>query len=190
MRNKVATRGFTLIEVIAGLLALAISFTLMATLLFPQAQRSVDPIHQTRATQLASTLLSEISGKAFDHCSNHDGITLDSDCSNNPRGSFRCGEGVSCTPASALGPEGETRDQFNDVDDYHGLVLQGSQIQNALGESLGDLYNNFRVTVQVDYVDALGPADVNGVTALKRIRLAVTTPNGEQMWFETERGNY
>lgn len=77
--SLVAT-GFTLIELIIGVVVLAFAFSLIATLIFPQAIRSAEPVLQVRAANLAQAFVEEIQGKAFDDNSAQSGGTL------------RCGE--------------------------------------------------------------------------------------------------
>jgi MSHA pilin protein MshD len=126
-------RGFTLIELIVGIVLLAVALTGILGLLINQAPQAVDPVQQVRAAQLAQRLSGEILQKSFDEQSDHNG------------GRYRCGEtlngqfygdcscpvGVACTqqpPAPAItgwqpsvyGPDGGERAPytFNDVDDY------------------------------------------------------------------------
>ncbi|GAA5218989.1 prepilin-type N-terminal cleavage/methylation domain-containing protein [Corallincola platygyrae] len=204
-RGFSAARGFTLIEVIVGIVVLAIALTLMTTLLFPQAERSVDPFHQVRASELGHSLLNEILTKKFDECSNHTGdVRSDLDCTNNPSGSYRCDEagpsGVfipcidtiprcpSSTISSATEEGANNRVNYDDVDDYHCLDQSGDEIENALGEPLVDFYHNYRVQVLVAYDgNALGFANNR---AAKRVSIRVTLPSGEQIDFSGYRGNY
>jgi MSHA pilin protein MshD len=126
-------RGFTLIELIVGIVLLAVALTGILGLLINQAPQAVDPVQQVRAAQLAQRLSGEILQKSFDEQSDHNG------------GRYRCGEtlngqfygdcscpvGQACTqrpPAPAItgwqpsvyGPDGGERapHTFNDVDDY------------------------------------------------------------------------
>lgn len=195
-------RGVTLIELIVAIIALGFGFVLMATLIFPQAERSATPIQQSRGAELGQALLDEILARSFDHCSAHDGLTLAADCGSNPRGSFRCDEaGVSCIAAiPACPPSGVTsateevdgsgqplRALFNDVDDYHCLDQSGDAIQDSLGQPLVGRYPGFRVQVQVAYAGAdLGLAS----RLAKRISVTVFTPSGDPLQFTGYKGNY
>ncbi|WJG09712.1 type II secretion system protein [Aliiglaciecola sp. LCG003] len=193
------SKGFTLIEMVIGMLVLAIVFALMTSLIFPQAGRSVDPIMQVRATELANSLLREISAKAFDETSTT-GIRCNDDL--NQDGEFDSDDNeAACTAAANFGPEGETRNaiesNFDDVDDYHGLSQGRGQddpiILNSLGESIEidgqNLYAgfNFQVTVVYD-------GNLDGVTdsnqSAKLITVTVGTPSLETLVFSTYRSNY
>lgn len=171
-------RGFTLIEIIIGIVVLGISIVLLTVLLFPQAQRSAEPILQQRAAALGQAFLDEISGKSFDENSDRQG------------GLVRCGEGTTtCTAPAALGPDSETRDTFDDVDDYHQLELTAPTLQDALGDDIAGRYVGFTYAIDVCYSDNLGVCQ-STITAFKRIRVTVSTSFGQDFVFTSLRGNY
>ena len=207
-----SNRGFTLIELVIGIVAFAIVITLVTGLILPQASRSIDPIFQVRATELAQGLLSEINAKAFDEAS-----------SQSIGGNVRCNENIPvvdpitrvvtppdtvlddpgefpCTQSGALGPDGEVRASFDDVDDFNGLAVSGAGIVNSLGEgiSLGalNLYEGFQVQVSVFYDsnfdgindDAGNTGTVSG--NVKFIGVLVTTPNNDTLQFSSYRTNF
>ena len=58
--------GFTLVEIIVGLVTLGLSFVILTIIIFPQAQRSAEPVLQIRAAALGQALLDEIMSKGFD----------------------------------------------------------------------------------------------------------------------------
>jgi MSHA pilin protein MshD len=182
--NKSAS-GFTLIELVVGMLVFAIALTFFSSLILPQITRSVEPIFQVRATELAQSLTNEISAKAFDEQSSRNGSPL------------RCGGlgAAVCTEPGKLGFEGdETRASFNDVDDYHGLNEANGNILNALGATITldthNLYQGFSARVSVVYdEDMNGQADnVTGISKL--ITVTITTPNDENLVFATYRSNF
>lgn len=171
-------RGFTLIEIIIGIVVLGISIVLLTVLLFPQAQRSAEPLLQQRAAALGQTFLDEISGKSFDENSDRQG------------GLVRCGEGTTtCTAPVALGPDGETRETFDDVDDYHQLELTAPSLQDALGDDIAARYVGFTYSIEVCYSDNIGVCQ-STITAFKRIQVTVTTSFGQDFVFTSLRGNY
>lgn len=180
-------RGFTLLELVIGTIVFSIVMLIVITLVAPQTRNSVDPIWQVRATELGQSLLNEITAKPFDQQSNASG------------GSIRCNETAlsapNCTASGALGSDGsETRDTYNDVDDYHGLDLSDANISNSLGESLA-VYQGFRAQVAVYYDDNFDGIDDSGGSTVyvgnhKRITVVVTTPGGEQIGFAAYRSNY
>lgn len=197
--SNICQLGFTLIEMIIGIVIFGLALAMVTALIFPLAGRSVDPIMQVRATELAATLLREIGAKRFDE---------------NGTGSIRCNDDLNddgdftdtgesaCTAAIDLGPEtGESRNattsNFNDVDDYNGLLQGAGQtdavIRNSLGEVLvvdgQTLYAGFSVSVSVIYDGNLdGIADTDQTS--KFVIVSVTTPGQETLQFSTYRSNY
>ncbi|WP_026376635.1 type IV pilus modification PilV family protein [Aestuariibacter salexigens] len=188
-------RGFTLIEIVVGLVLFSIVLLTVTTLIAPQVRRGVDPIWQVRAAELAQSLMNEISAKSFDEASNRGG------------GMTRCNEGTDCTPSASLGPDaGESRDIFDDVDDYHGLNQSGAAILNTLGNQLSaegvSLYAGFTAQVSVFYddnVDGVNDDDTDGDGTLdsgtyvgntKLISVTITTPGGERLAFSRLRSNF
>lgn len=175
--NKRAQQGFSLIELIAGIVIFAVAVSAMTGVLFPHARKSVDPVYQVRAAELGQSLLNEILGKAFDEQTDY-------------TTGRRCGEGgTSCTLAGALGPDVAEAgvNDFDDVDDYDGYTQQQAQLDN--GVNYNTLYRNFSFTVSVAY-----DGDYNGVndnlTMAKRVDIAITTPGGETFQFSGYKGNF
>ena len=171
-------KGFTLVEIIVGMVVLSIAMVLLTVIIFPQAQRSVEPVLQTRAASLGQALLEEIVSKAFDENSHRFG------------GQQRCSE-VGAPPCSTnLGFEhGETRATYNDVDDYHGL----NSIADAVGSDLSEYYSGFNVLVDVCYSSRSGSCFESPSPEqmrYKRVEVTVTTPTNQEFTFATIRGNY
>ncbi len=181
---SVNSRGFTLIELIIGIVVLSISLSIVSTLIAPAEEKSADQILQVKAAELGQSFLNDITSRAFDENSDMAG------------GLVRCGEpnygSNPCT--NILGPEdgnggrpdkGEvSRDLFNDVDDFHTY----SQQFNANGEDLHTGYSNFTIDVQVVY-DGSSLGFVDNMAA-KRITVTVTTPLGTAIEFATHKANF
>jgi len=175
-----ASSGFTLIELVVGIMVFGIAMSLMFTLIAPQALRSIDPIYQLRATELANTLINEIQGKAFDENSNP------------ALGINRCDDDVAVNACSStLGPEELQRDFWDDVDDYHGLTIDGASLFS--GSLYANDYINFNLAITVIYdgnYDAIDQGSVLAQRGAKLISITVTTPNGDDIKFATYRSNY
>ncbi|MFT4993406.1 MAG: MSHA pilin protein MshD [Paraglaciecola sp.] len=179
------SRGFTLIELVMGIVVFSVALALFSSLLVPQAIKSAEPIYQVRATELAQSLMNEITGKPFDENSSRDGRLS------------RCNEAgePTCTASTELGPEaGESRADYNDVDDYHGLSEADGDILNSMGEgitiaSIG-LYVGFQANVRVLYDDDVNGLDDGVIGNQKLIIVSIVTPNGEVLVFSTYRHNY
>ena len=174
--------GFTLIELVIGIVAFSISLSIITSLLLPQAQRSVEPILQVRATELAQSLLNEISAKSFDQHSDR------------VSGLVRCNEDLvddldekACTAEENFGnEEDDNREDYNDVDDYHNINVSDGEIVNSLGEAFivngKNLYQGFSANISVTYTDV----NQSG----KLITVTVITPTGQSLSFATIRSNF
>ena len=181
-------RGFTLIELIVGIVLLAVALTGILGLLINQAPQAVDPVQQVRAAQLAQRLTGEILQKSFDEQSDHNG------------GRYRCGEqvaGVTIAPCSgSYGSDGEPAPYaYNDVDDFDtaGNWRDASWFTQTSSGIGSDEYRNYQVKIAVSAVDfsdgtfknCKAPCSVG-----KRIDLQVRLPNQSVLDFSFYRGNY
>lgn len=178
-------QAFTLVELVIGILVLAVAFALITSVLGPMMQNSSQTWHQVRAAELGHSLMNEITSRAFDE--------------NTPRGTnyLRCGQtgasaciaSIPVCPASGLSTATEeaSRDLFDDVDDYHCLRLTGAQLSNALNESLAQTYAQYQLSVEVQYA---GTDLAISNNLAKRIDIAVTTPEGEVLAFRSYKGNW
>jgi MSHA pilin protein MshD len=169
--------GFTLIEIIAGVVIMAISMTALTAVLFPLAAGSTDPIFQVRAAELGQSLLNEITGKSYDENTNlNTGV--------------RCGENVkACTASGDLKAEDgeDTASLFDDVDDYNGYNETMAQLDNS--SNYDALYSGFTFIVTVYYDgDYDGTPDNN--TSAKRIDIAITTPGNQVFRFAAYKANF
>ncbi len=194
MSFKPLGKGFTLIETIVGIVVLAISFSVISTLILPVVEQSADQLHQIRAAELGQSVLNEIQQKAFD------------DKSDKAGGMNRCGEDYDRSAVIEINEQcsnvmaseiGETRASFDDVDDYHGLTYSAGNIVDSQGNAL-DLYIGYEMSVSVcndsDYngittCDAIPDADDNNYTA-KLITVTITTPTDFDIVFSTYRVNF
>jgi MSHA pilin protein MshD len=179
LANKAS--GFTLIELVIGIVVFSIALVLFTSLIVPQAIRSVDPIFQVRAAELGQSLINEITSKSFDEESDRTG------------GGTPCN--ATCTGTTNLGPDdGESRTSFNDVDDYHGLNVSDGNIKNSLNETTilnsNNLYQGFSLNVSVVYDAAMDGTADTVVGSTKLITVTVTTPNDEDIIFSSFRSNY
>ncbi|GGY94006.1 MSHA biogenesis protein MshD [Shewanella fodinae] len=159
-------QGFTLIELVIGMLVLSIAIVLLTSVLFPQSDRAAATLQRVRASELAGSVLNEIWGKAYDENSGFGGVPA-------------CGskDGVNCS--TVFGPDGENRNDYDDVDDYNGLN-ESSEMLNS-NQHYADLYPGFSLRVTVT-----PGSDAN----TKLITVIVGTPAGEVIQFNAVRSNY
>ncbi len=186
--------GFTLVELIIGMIVLAIVMTIITGLLAPQAKHSADPIIQIRASELGQAMMNEILAKSFDEYSDRSPPWL------------RCGETGTDVCSATLGPDCldntktapactgsslETRATFNDVDDYIG-TWSGSAILDSLGTGTGNYYTGYELTVTViydsDHDDTTINTNINATAKL--ITVSVTSSTNEVYGFSAYKGNY
>lgn len=175
-RSCKLNNGFTLIEVIVGIVALSISLSIVTSLLLPSAEQSAQQIHQIRAAELGQSLMNEITAKAFDEHSDMAG------------GKERCGEFGSPNCSTTLGREGaevsSLASEYNDVDDYHNVV------QAKL--ALDSVYIGFTVDITV-----CNDGNYNGrceilddIKIAKLITITITDTSGNPITFATYKANY
>jgi MSHA pilin protein MshD len=174
--SRVFQGGFTLIEIIVGMVALAVSMAIIIGLIVPTEQHSADQIHQIKASALGQSLLDEILGRAFDENSDHAG------------GHWRCNETaqLTCTAESNFGTDaGETsRSLFDDVDDYH----QYQQHITSTDTGYDASYQDFTINVTVSYDGlTLGLSDNQ---LAKRITVRITTPLSTTFAFTGYKANF
>jgi MSHA pilin protein MshD len=174
-------KGFTLVEAVVGIVVLAISFSILTTLIYPIAEQSADQLHQVKAAELGQSVLNEIQNKAFDENSDRAG------------GAVRCGElGTSCS--TTMGSEGsESRATFDDVDDYDGLeygsVYSQADIENSTGQTLTG-YSGYSMQITVDNDQNFNGSLAGNDQTAKLITVIITTPTGNNITFATYRANF
>jgi MSHA pilin protein MshD len=170
--------GFTLIELVTGILVLAVALTVMTGSLFPQAERSVTPWMQVRSAELAQSLMNDVMSRRYDEQSFK-------------FGNLRCGEdgANACTDWAVINScnsaEENRRDLYDDVDDFNCLSVSGNEITNVENESLGNKYSSFSAQVSVTQAQNtfLGnPA--------KLVTVTVTPPKGDPIVYSSYKVNY
>lgn len=139
--------GFSLVEMIATIVILAVALTGLTLALSNGLGRSAQSGVEVRAVALAQAYLDEVLSKRYDEKTRSSGV---------PPCRASAPASRQCTAEISFGPDGgETRSGFDDVDDYDGLV-QGDGETDPLQDADGverDGYENFRVTIDVRYID-------------------------------------
>lgn len=161
-------QGFTLVELVVGMLVIAIAIVMLSSMLFPQADRAAKTLHRVKSAELAHSLMNEIWGKRYDQHTNANG------------GVPACGSLLGASCSTTLGPEaGEGRNDFNDVDDYHGLSQNDFMLNSS--QTYAQVYPNYQLSVAVTY---------GAVPNTKLVAINVTTPDGEVITYHLLRSNY
>lgn len=178
-------RGFTLLELVLGLVILAISSTVLVSVLLPLQQQAANYSHQVRSIELAQALLAEIQARAFDDATPSNGSLLRCD----EQGAASCVAAFPACPtqgSSAITEESQRAD-FDDVDDYHCFRASGAALVDVLGQPLADSYRNYQLAVQVSYA---GTEYGLAQRRIKKISVTVTSPDGERWLFTRLKGNW
>lgn len=195
MPARQKSKGFTLVELIIGIVLFSVALVTVVSVIMPQTKKAIDPIWQVRAVTLAQSILTEMSSKAFDEAS----ITS--------AGWQACNNIAACSVSASLGIDaGESRNTFDDIDDFNGLRLIGADISNSSNASLtsltNDLFLGFEAQITVFYDDNMdgindddldqdGSLDTGTVSGNRKlIQVSVFTPEGEEIPFASYRSNY
>ncbi|MCL1068463.1 type II secretion system GspH family protein [Shewanella olleyana] len=170
---KLPQSGFTLIELVIGMLVLSIAIVMLTSMLLPQADRAVETLSRVRSAELAHSVMNEIWGKRYDENTNSNGGIPA--CNSTAPSNI----GKSCTETDDLGDDDENRNDFNDVDDYHGLSINSYMLDS--NQTYAEVYLGYQMLVTVEYL--------NG-QAQKLITIDVTTPSNEVITYQAVRSNY
>lgn len=169
-------QGFTLIELIVGLVLMSVALTFLTTMFFSNPGRSVEPLLQIRAAEFGSALMGEILSKKFDELTPEGGLPACTSCS------------------TSLGADSETRDSYDDVDDYNNSCGSPIALTDALGNIPGN-FNNYAMEVCVFYDDNYDGVDDGSVgNTAKLITVTIYLPAGAGLGtpitFSAHKGNY
>jgi MSHA pilin protein MshD len=148
---------------------IGIAIVMLTSMLFPQADRAASTLQRVRSAELAHSVMNEIWGKRYDQNTNPNGGVP---ACNAPTG-------IACT--AALGLDGESRDTFNDVDDYNGLDEDDNMLDSS--QTYVQAYPRYQMQVTVSYLDS-------ATKAQKLITVDVTTPANEVITYQAVRSNY
>ncbi|ASP37175.1 MSHA biogenesis protein MshD [Bacterioplanes sanyensis] len=156
-------RGVTLVELVITIVIISIALVASIASFSVITGRSANAMVQSRALELGQLYLDEILARRFDEGSDPTGIPP-------------------YTGACRITDDGESRGQFDDVDDFHNL----NDDPPALIDLPADTdYNGYVVDVRVSCDSGVGS---NGDAKL--ITVTVTAPNGSQSRFSVYRGNF
>ncbi|MDO6718118.1 type II secretion system protein [Psychrosphaera sp. 1_MG-2023] len=178
-----SAKGFTLIELIIGIVLLAYALVFLTSALFPQAKKSTDPWFQVRSAELAQSFVNEILARRFDENSPLSG--------NDPRcdeaGGTACISDLPDCSLANVWTEESSRLSYDDVDDFHCFSASGDEITNIKNVKLVDVYKQFTVLVEVRYAGL----DI-GLAAreAKKIVVTVTPPSGGPIQYAAYKANY
>ena len=190
-------RGFTLIEIIIGIVVLSIALTGGLSLLISQVDAYRDPLIKEKSVQIAKRVVHEIQIRAYDEKSDIGG------------GIFRCSEtvgGISrCSETYGTDPGELMLDTLDDVDDFDTaklcLKLSGSYscsdnnylpvvyffsdaADEATQKKYNDYYAGFLVKIEVVPAKISGDAD-----SAKKITVTVRQSDGLEIEYSFIKAN-
>jgi MSHA pilin protein MshD len=157
-------QGLTLVELVIMLIIISVALVGSLRVFSLLSGRSADALLQSRATSLAQIYLDEILARQFDEATGPAGV---------PPYNGVC----------RITDDGESRAQYDDVDDYNGINAEDPAL---IDQTLAGLYSGYSVSVDVNCDNSLG---INTGGA-KRIDLAITAPDGRISRFTAYKGNF
>ena len=157
-------RGMSLVEMVITIviISLALVASLQAFSFF--VGRSSDGLVQTRSLDLAQLYFDEILSRRYDEDTGVNGVPA-------------------YTGACRITDDGESRDNYDDVDDYDAINNESPDTMDA---ALTADYTGFSVTIDVVCDDAIGTLTGGS----KRIDIAITDLTGDVSVFSVYKGNY
>lgn len=188
-------RGFTLVELVIGIVVFGVALVLISTTLFPMFAKSANPHYEARAAALGQAVMNQILARPFDINSDPDGSR------------WRCDEDADAVqklgilspdpiPACSYPLVADAK-SFNAVEDYMGCWGEESACNADYRGSLAKLvgseshdYPNFSVDIHVAYDNATFPDTTNNDRLYKRIDVTVDTGKFGRYDFTAYRSNF
>jgi len=190
-------RGFTLVELVVGIVVLAVAMMIMTTMLVSQSQHALEPLYRLRASQLGQGIMQNILTRSYDENSDHNGgfyrcdeiwgdTDLWYDFSSRQWQTTGVPEEVPCTEDTDYGVDDDIageHQEFNDVDDFITNDFEPAvSYGDVLGDDLSTQYNNYAIKIEVK-LDTLNSNH-------KQIAVTIQTPSNEEIRFSALKGNY
>ncbi|VAX08156.1 MSHA pilin protein MshD [hydrothermal vent metagenome] len=180
--------GVTLIEMVIFIVIVGIAVTAVLSVYINVGRTGADPLVRIRGIELGQSMIEEILLKAYDHSTPLGGGCVQFSANS------RCTSGTSASAESAADfDDGESRDTFNDVDDYHNIAYCGDNVTAAdaacstactpmlddAGNNIATEYAGYAICIQVSFaggeMNNTTPADVSVLANDgKRIDVIVT----------------
>lgn len=197
MRRNSKQQGFSLLELVFGIVLLGIVMTGALVTLINLSPNTVSTVMDVRAAQFSQRLLNDIASQKYDHANEYQ----------------TCGSAsLPCTPAENYGPElaenETTLASFDDVDDYHTPAICAAGLASCVDEQWipacwfttegcsgsNAAYQQFLVRIIVSPASFINKADASNLCdtadCAKNIELSIKQPNGVEWQFAVLRGNY
>lgn len=176
-RNSLGAKqkGVTLIELVISIVILSIAVVAVMSSFGYSISHSADPLWRNKTLKLAQLYFDEILAKNFDDQTPVGGapVVVNPNCA------------VTYLGPDTHGGSLETREDYNDVDDYNGL--SESPPLSLLG-SLDSSYDSYSVSVSV--ICDGNTVSASGINQAKKIMLSITPPGEDAFTFAAYKGNF
>ena len=157
-------RGMSLVEMVITIVIISVALVGSLRAFSVLTGRSADVLIQTRSADLAQLYFDEILSRRYDEATGTNGVPA-------------------YTGACRITNDGESRDNYDDVDDYYAVTNESPDTMDA---SLATDYSGYTVSINVVCDDSIG---VNTGGA-KRIEITIDDPIGATSVFSMYKGNY
>lgn len=171
-------QGMTMIELVISIMIISVALVATVNGMMPALSHNADPLWRDKSIKLAQLYIDEVLSKKYDETSSTGGSDSLSASSfiNNPN-------------CATLGPDaGENRNEYDDVDDYHGLSDTPPRLQSGI--SLSN-YVGYSAAITVS-CDGNTVASSGGTANdhAKKITVVISSPSNQSMTFAVYRGNF
>lgn len=164
-------RGATLVELVMTIVIISVAIAGVVGAFSLISGRSANALNETRAVELAQLYLDEVMAKKFDDQTPLGGVFDDG----SPyTGADRC----------VIEDEGQSRTEYDDVDDYHSI--NGPPTSKVDNTALSG-YSGF--TVAIDVACAGDDLAVSN-NDVKRIDMTISSPSGGSFSFSAYKANF
>ncbi|NRB38481.1 MAG: prepilin-type N-terminal cleavage/methylation domain-containing protein [Pseudomonadales bacterium] len=158
LRQQRQQKGVTLVELIIAISIVSIALAALMQSWSYNISSSADPLLQRKSLNLAQMYVDEILSKRFDENSPLGGGTIIS-------------ASINCPTGSGLDAGESGRDDFDDVDDYHGVV--DAPPLDINGVTMAS-YGSYQVAINISCIS--GQFAIASANHIKLIEVAVTSP--------------
>ncbi|PKO89155.1 MAG: hypothetical protein CVU18_04885 [Betaproteobacteria bacterium HGW-Betaproteobacteria-12] len=166
--------GLTLVELIVAMIVISVGVAGVLSAYNISVRASVDPMLAKQAVAIGEALLEEVRLAPSTFCDPDD---ANAETAASPAACASLPEGI--------GPEAGDARPFDNVNDYHGLVL--NPIADVSGTAVAGL-NGFAASISVQPAALNSISDVSGEAL--RIVVSVTAPTGDVFAIEGYRARY
>lgn len=197
-RSKLKQSGFTLIEVVIGIVLLAIAMIMISTMLLFQTKSSIEPINRLKGSQLAQGIIYDILKYDFDENSDHDGNrylcgkiwkkkNLWFDIRSNTWSNSDIPKAIPCSIKLGKDLDESSIKDFNDIDDF---ITQSSLDDFVPAIEFIDPSDHFLRSQYKNYLVKIDVTNYELAKEIKKITLSVRTPTDEELTFSALQGNH